>query len=358
MGLFRLIVSSLVIKINAKQKEISNGLIQFFKDTKPKMQNTKILNLNEISAGWETELYTFKMQYSENEGIRKKKLVIRMYPGNSAERKLVNEFYIYKNLSKQNYPVPKIHYMSTEKQYVGKPFLIMDWILGGTLDQKLSSQPEEAFRLFCQLFVELHKLDWKPFIMNRNLGENSTSAIDTYLDSLENRVKQSKLTELNPILTWLRGERNRIKNEYLAIGHFDFHTFNILLSEKGEPYVIDWPSARVSDFRFDLGWTLTLYRVYSNRENRNTLFETYQEIAGKQIEHMDFFEVSAILRRLSDILETFKFSGESVGLRDGVVQMIKDSISHVENLNSYLEELTGIRIMEVDELIENIKNSE
>jgi len=298
------------------------------------------------------------MQYSENDEIKKKKLVIRMYPGDSAERKLTNEFFIYKNLSKQNYPVPKIHYMSTEKHYVGKSFLIMDWILGGTLDQKLSSQPEEAFRLFCQLFVKLHKLDWKPFIRSKNLEKNSASAIDTYLDSLENRVKQSKLTELEPILTWLRGERNRIKNDYLALGHFDFHTFNILLNEKGEPYVIDWPSARVSDFRFDLGWTLTLYRVYSNRENRNALFNAYQEIAGKQIEHMDFFEVSAILRRLSDILETFKFSGESVGLRNGVAQMIKDSISHVENLNSYLEELTDIRIMEVDELVENIKNSE
>lgn len=347
-----------MIKINAKQKEISNGLIQFFKDTKPKMQKIKILDLNEISAGWETELYTFKMQYSENEGIRKKKLVIRMYPGDSAERKLTNEFFIYKNLSKQNYPVPKIHYMSTEKHYVGKPFLIMDWILGGTLDAKLSSQPEEAYRLFCQLFVDLHKLDWKPFIRKKNLGKNSTSAIDTYLDSLENRVKQHKLTELEPILTWLRSQRNRIKNEYLALGHFDFHTFNILLNEKGEPFVIDWPSARVSDFRFDLGWTLTLYRVYSNRENRNALFDVYQEITGKQIEHMDFFEVSAILRRLSDILETFKFSGESVGLRNGVAQMIKDSISHVENLNTYLEELAGFRIMEVDELVKNIKNNE
>ena len=347
-----------MIKINTKHNEISNGLIQFFKDSKLKLLNTKILDLNEISAGWETELYSFEMRYSENDGIKKKKLVIRMYPGDSAERKLTNEFFIYKNLSKQNYPVPKIHYMSIEKQYVGKPFLIMDWIPGGTLDQKLSSQPEETFRLFCQLFVDLHKLDWKPFLRNQNLEKNVVSSIDIYLDSLENRVKQHKLTELKPILTWLRGQRNRIKNEYLALGHFDFHTFNILLNEKGEPYVIDWPSARVSDFRFDLGWTLTLYRVYSNRENRNTLFEKYQEIAGKQIEHMDFFEVSAILRRLSDILETFKFSGESVGLRNGVAQMIKDSISHVENLNSYLEELAGFRIMEVDELIEDIKNSE
>ncbi len=347
-----------MIKINTKHNEISNGLIQFFKDTKPKILNAKILDLNEISAGWETELYSFEMHYSENDGIKIKKLVIRMYPGDSAERKLTNEFFIYKNLSKQNYPVPKIHYMSTEKQYVGKPFLIMDWIPGGTLDKKLSSEPEEAYRLFCQLFVDLHKLDWKPFLRNHNFEKNSTSSIDTYLDSYEKRVKQYKLVELEQILTWLRGERNRIENEYLALGHFDFHTFNVLLNENGEPFVIDWPAARVSDFRFDLGWTLTLSRVYSNLENRNTLFETYQEIAGKQIEHMDFFEVSAILRRLIDILEIFKSNGESSGLRNGVAQMIKDSISHVENLNSYLEELSGIRILEVDELIKNTKKSD
>lgn len=344
-----------MIKINTRQKEISNGLIQFFKETKQKMQNTKILDLNEIRAGWETEIYTFEMQYSENDKIKKKKLVIRMYPGDSAEGKLANEFFIYTNLIKQNYPVPAIHYMSTDKQYVGKPFLIMDWIQGGTMDKKLISHPEETIGLFCQLFVDLHNLDWKPFIRNRISDQNTAALIDNYLDSLENRVKRNNLIELYPILTWLRSERNRIKNVYLALGHFDFHTFNILLNEKGEPFVIDWPSAKVSDFRFDLGWTLTLYRVYSDRKNRNVLFETYQEIAGKQIEHMDFFEVSAILRRLSDILIVFKSDAESAGLQNGVVQMIKESIFHVENLNSYLEELSGIRIIEIDELIKNIK---
>ena len=69
MCLFSLKVSSLVIKINAKHNEISNGLIQFFKDSKLKLLNTKILDLNEISAGWETELYSFEMRYSENDGI-------------------------------------------------------------------------------------------------------------------------------------------------------------------------------------------------------------------------------------------------------------------------------------------------
>ena len=64
-----------------RQKEISNGLIEYFKDTKQKMTDIKILDLNEISAGWETELFAFELQYSENDRIKKKKLVIRMYPG-------------------------------------------------------------------------------------------------------------------------------------------------------------------------------------------------------------------------------------------------------------------------------------
>ncbi|MBK5114239.1 MAG: phosphotransferase [Candidatus Heimdallarchaeota archaeon] len=344
-------------KINARKNEISNGLIRFFNDTKQKLQDTKILDLNEITAGWETELFSFEMQYSENDEIKSKKLVIRMYPGDSAEGKLTNEFFIYTNLSKQNYPVPKIHYMSTDKQYVGKPFLIMDWILGGTLDSRLSSNLEETIELFCRLFVELHSLDWKPFIGNRDSSRNSATSIDNFLDLLENRVKQNNLDELSPILTWLRSERNKIKNEYLALGHFDFHTFNILLNENGDPIVIDWPSARVSDFRFDLGWTLTLYRVYMDLESRNRLFDTYQKIVGKQIEQMDFFEVSAILRRLSDILIVFKSNAENAGLENRVAQMIKESISHVENLNTYLEELSGLRITEIDELIKNIRNN-
>jgi len=340
--------------MNTRQKEISNGLIHYF-DIEQKMQKIKILDLNEITSGWETELFTFTLQYSKNEVVKQKKLVIRMYPGESAERKLTHEFFIYNSISKQNYPVPKIHYMSTDKQYVGKPFLIMDWVRGGVLDDRMSSNPEETIRVFCNLFVDLHKLDWKPFVSSLDSNKTYTPSIDYHLDLLERRVKQNKLDELEPILIWLRKERKRIKNHYLAIGHFDFHPFNILLNENGDPFVIDWPSAKVSDFRFDLGWTLTLFRVYTDQNNRNVLFDTYQKITGKQIAHMDFFEVAAILRRLSDILITFKSDAESAGLQESVTQQIKETIFHVENLNTYLEELAGFRIKKIDELIKKIK---
>ncbi|MHA1211356.1 MAG: phosphotransferase, partial [Candidatus Heimdallarchaeota archaeon] len=210
--------------------------------------------------------------------------------------------------------------------------------------------------LFCKLFVELHKLDWKPFISDLESDGENIPTIDSYIERLEDRVIRNKLTELQPILVWLKEKRKKIGKIQLALSHFDFHPFNILLNEKGEPFVIDWPAGRVSDYRFDLGWTLTLIMVYSNRENRNGIFEAYQAIANEQIEDIDFFEVVAILRRLSDILIVFNSNAENAGLHDGVAKMIKETISHVENLNSYLEELSGISIPAIDALVEKVKN--
>ena len=344
--------------MNIRQTKISKGLIQYFNDTYPGMLNLEILDLKEISAGWETELFSFGLRYSEKGVTKKEKLVIRMYPGDIAERKLENEFFIYKNLSEQNYPVPKIHYMSANRQYVGKPFLIMDWISGGTLNDKMITNPEEGLLLFSQLFVKLHNMDWKPFIKKLKSDKDFTPSIESHIEALESRVNYNKLEELILIVDWLKDEKEKIIDEYLALGHFDFHPYNILMKENGEPVVIDWPSAKVNDFRFDLGWTLTLVCVYDNINNRNRFFDAYQKVAKKKIENIAFFEVAAIVRRLCDVLIAFKSSGESTGLRNDVVQQIKDTIFHVENLNSYLEKLSGIRVKEVDELIEDINNQE
>ncbi|NHJ33214.1 MAG: aminoglycoside phosphotransferase family protein, partial [Asgard group archaeon] len=330
-----------------RENEISNGLLDFFKDTQQEMQDIEMFDMQEITAGWETELFAFTLKYSENEIVKQKKLVIRMYPGEFAERSLTYELHIYTNLSKQNYPIPKIHYSSKNKQYVGKPFLIMDWLVGGVLDTKWETDLEGTIKLFCQLFVDLHNLDWKPFINETPLSYTT----NFHLDLVERRMARNNLDELIPIVKWLKTERKRIKEELLAIGHFDFHTFNILLDEYGKPFVIDWPSAHVGDFRFDLGWSLVLYRVYTNQENRDAVFQMYQQISGKEINNIDFFEVAAIARRLSDVLITFKSESRSNELNPQIRQNIKDTIFHVENLNSYLEELTNLRIKEIDELI-------
>jgi len=340
--------------VNSKENEISNGLVKYFKIVQ-KMQKIKIIDLQDITSGWETEIFAFTLQYTENGIEKQEKLVIRMYPGKYAESNLTDELFVYTNVGKQNYPIPKIHYSSTDKQYVGKPFLIMDWIMGGVLDEKWETDPEGTMKLFCQLFVDLHKLDWK--LINEGLESDKRykTSIDDRLVLIERRMTNNNFNELMPIVKWLRKERKRIIEEHLAFCHFDFHTFNILLDENENPFVIDWPSAHVSDFRFDLAWTLILYRVYTNQDNRNTLFQTYQKTAEKQINNIDFFEVAGIARRLTDVLIPFKSDSGSANFNDRAAQDIKDTIFHVENLNIYLEELTGFRIKRIDELVKMIK---
>jgi len=341
--------------VNSKENEISNGLVKYFK-TFQKMQKIKIIDLQDITSGWETEIFTFTLQFTENGVEKQEKLVIRIYPGEYAERTSTYELLMYTTLDKQNYPTPKIHYSSTDKQYVGKPFLIMDWITGGVLDKKWETDPEGTMKSFCQLFVDLHNLDWKPINESLVSDKRYKTSIDDRLVLIEQRMTNNNFNELMPIVKWLRKERKRIKEEHLAFCHFDFHTFNILLDENGNPYVIDWPSAHIIDFRFDLAWTLILYRVYTNQDNRNALFQTYQKIAGKQINNIDFFEVAGIARRLTDVLMPFKSDSGSANFNDRAAQDIKDTIFHVENLNIYLEELAGFRIKKIDELVMKIKN--
>ncbi|MBD3192950.1 MAG: phosphotransferase [Candidatus Heimdallarchaeota archaeon] len=340
-----------------RKQKILNGISDFIKEKESGFQDIRLENLNEITAGWEAELFSFVLYYKHNGEEIVKKLVIRMYPSISEIHKLDTEYLIYKLLADLHYSVPKVYYKAKDLNYVGKPFLIMDWLTGGTLDEKLRSQPQESMLLFCQLFVELHDLDWKPYSEKLLSNGISILSIDSLLKRYENRIKQNNLTELQPINAWLKKRRKEVNNLDLSITHCDFHPYNILLNDEGDTFVIDWPSVKITDYRFDLASTLVLNRIYSGKNLRDTLFRLYQQIAQKEIEDIDFFEVIAIFRRMIGVMQVLLPGDNRIGLSDDIVDIIIDTIFHVENMNNYLEELTGIRIEKIDDLVNEAKNS-
>jgi len=343
---------------------ISEKLEKYLRRYYPKYKHVNVSDLHSLAKGWETELFSFRFNYEKEEKKIEQQLILRMYPGTEQEEKTKWEYKVLTSLFNAGYPVPKAHILEFDEEILGKPFIIMDRILGEDLGElflgaaEVNDQEEilHIVNLLCKLFVELHNIEWQALPLGINaIGVlNPYYFIDRKILSYEKIINQYEFHELQPILDWLIEKKNDAYSKKISILHRDFHPHNIIVTENGEAFVVDWASCSIGDYREDLGWSLLLTHAYTNKEIRNKLLEFYEQERGLKVRNIDYFEVLAILRRFLDIMNVFKFGANKTGMREEVIQQIKKTAFHLKKIYELLEEKTGIKIKELDEFIRNL----
>lgn len=337
----------------------ASKFLDYLKKTYPERRNLEILNLKNITSGWETEIESFNLEWTSDNGKVSHALIARIYPGKGAVQKAEKEYRVMKQLQDIKYPVPSVHLIEADESIIDNPFMIMDRLDGGTLDE-IMNQSDDTRKVwgavFCKLFVDLHRTDWKSLVSKeeqRNF-EDPLYITKTNLSYYRNILEETGALDFLPIVEWMNERIQTVPCETPSITHNDFHGFNMLLDEKKNVYVIDWGAFRVSDARYDLAWTLLLYAAFGNMTMRNDLLSGYEAAAGESVDQIEFFEVYACLRRLFEISRSIKQGADELGMRPEAVQMMKESVPHIINVRNRLKDLTGIVIPSVDVMIEEL----
>ncbi|MHA1259402.1 MAG: phosphotransferase [Candidatus Heimdallarchaeaceae archaeon] len=251
--------------------------LELFLIRKLKNDKLKVEDFQRINKGWETDLYQFTLCYYENSEKKAIPLILRIYFGDSSEKKAEWEFFVLEKLFEVHYPVPKPYFQEPTGSIIGKPFIIIERILGedqGEIFLKALKNDnkneiyEKLLPVFCSLFFRLHNLDWRILCEGKKklIGSDTFNPVDDRLKILEQEIARRKLRLLFPILNWLKDRKNQLSSTKVSIVHRDFHPHNIIINNQGKPFVIDWPACGVGDFREDLGWTLLLIGVYTFEE--------------------------------------------------------------------------------------------
>ena len=215
-------------------------------------------------------------------------LILRMYmdkPESQAAIKCQREFDVMKYLYNAGYPVPQVFGCATDPACVGAPFVIMERICGPTLAQLYSGGSNEdrqkVLDIFTSLYVRLHHLDPADFdpdtasLSTHSIIRKEFSEFERYRLFLDDYV-------FGLALSWLEANMYQVKPSRPSIIHYDFHAQNILVDGIGKwqgarqndrrnkwqdnVFVIDWTQSRVSDFRFDLAWSLLLMEDFVGLE--------------------------------------------------------------------------------------------
>ncbi|MFW9927107.1 MAG: phosphotransferase family protein [Candidatus Thorarchaeota archaeon] len=332
--------------------------MSYLKNRFPERKSLRINDFKDITSGWETQIFSFDLEWNSEQSQMQDGLIIRVYAPGISE-KAERESGVMNQLQEIGYPVPQVHLIETDESKLGNPFMIMDRINGGTLEDRLNMPNVDHpkwLKLFSKLFVDLHKLDWTYFVskVEAKQFDDPFFIIKNTLTKYREYLARFKKTELTPILEWLKHRIESVPCKMPSMIHGDFHPMNIMFDEQENPFVIDWGASHVSDYRFDLAWTLVLNRAYSSKENRDWVLGGYQTAIGHEVEEIEYFEVLGILRRLLDVLVSMDDGAISWGLREGAVELMKEQMGHIRVVYEMLGELTEIKIPEVETWIESV----
>jgi aminoglycoside phosphotransferase (APT) family kinase protein len=345
------------------RNEIRQGLLHLYETgADPRLssvENVQIHDLGQISDGWENEVYAFAVETGQANDRARKDLILRIYPGSDAPQKSVHEFNVMKQLYAAGYPVPQVLLLERDGALFGKPFVIMERIIGSPMGAIADRAPMEAqlelLARFCQMHVDLHALDWRPFVPDSSPHETQdlSDILARQLSEWQGHVRALQGSAYDPVFDWLSVRLPDVRFGPPSLLHMDYHHYNVLVREDGADFVIDWGGAMVSDYRLDLAWTLVVMSGWGRSDLWELVLAGYERAAGCRVEQLEFFTVIACTSRLFGILASLNVGAAQVGLRPGAEAMIKNA-AHIEYVYTLLNERTGIALVEVERLLSTL----
>jgi aminoglycoside phosphotransferase (APT) family kinase protein len=325
----------------------------------PALENLAISGLTQISDGWECDVYSVTVNGIAGGQQTSSDVILRAYPGSEGSITARREYAILEQLRHADYPVPRVDYLGDVDSPLGKPFVLMEkipgQILGDLINRANEIARDQLLDLYCRRFVDLHALDWQVFARSSAVGD-SNGAIQRWLVRARGIFAQFRMTDLDPVIAWLDQRAPDLSPAKLAIVHWDYHPWNVLVRPDGTAVVIDWTAAEVTDYRFDLGWSLLLALASLGQPTRDAILARYEDIAGHPVDDLEFFEVVACARRIFSILTAMRHGAESLGMRAGAEATMKKQIHHLAVAYSLLRERTGLMLPGVEAGIETLRS--
>jgi aminoglycoside phosphotransferase (APT) family kinase protein len=316
-------------------KALESRLLDYYLVQPETGENARIDDLTQVNNGWASDVYTFTLRYEENGQSVGQNFVLKTYADTpDGKDRALKERHALFNLRADRYPVPGVAAVEIDPVYLGTPFVVMEKVDGELLWDALQTADEhkraELIRLFVGLLVELHELGVEKLVPNAKVSEHTLVNREVYtLRSLATHYERS---EMLPVIDWLYERRKDVPTDRPVITHRDYHPWNVLLTEQGRPFVIDW-GWQISDPRYDLAWTLTLLERSGYSDFRNEVLVQYEAMTGKPVEHLDYFEVLATTRWLMEVTNSLMFG---INLREGSQDefraLVADYIRHAVEL--------------------------
>lgn len=200
------------------------------------------------------DIFMLGVEWQDNGRQLAEHLVVRMEPeiGVHQSYDIERECEAVKRMHANGVPVPRIHWIETDSQVLGHPFVLMEKIEGEKLLNAWIRQPELRPQLLADLaatLVKIHHVDWRAGGL-AFLGEpeHSRSFAEIQVDKWQ-RVLESTQYCAHPVLTevaiWLKN--NAPSAQSTTVCHGDYSVLNAHVHEGRLVAILDWEMVGLGD---------------------------------------------------------------------------------------------------------------
>ena len=159
--------------------------------------------------------------------------------------------------------IPKIKEVTTVD---GKWAIVSEFIKGETLERLITKNPEKADE-YLDLFVDLQT----------SYQQKTCPLISKAQDKLIAKIKKSDLTATEKCGFYRKLEDMPYGE---AICHGDYNLSNVILSNNGKPYILDWSHVTSGNKEIETARTYVLFKIAKTPDYSEKYLEIYSQKSG------------------------------------------------------------------------------
>lgn len=184
--------------------------------------------------------------------------VIKVFENGYSKADILNEAPNQARIEETGLNIPKILGVSTEN---GKWAIISEYIKGKTLAQLMTENPDK-FDEYLERFVDIQM----------EIHSKKAPLLTKLKDKMNRKINQADIdaTTRYDLHTRLEGMPRHNK-----VCHGDFNPSNIIITDDGTPYIIDWAHATQGNASADVARTYLLFWLDGNIEGAKKYMEFF-----------------------------------------------------------------------------------
>ena len=185
-------------------------------------------------------------------------LCMKVFDTNYSKADVLNEALNQARVEETGLNIPKIHEVTVID---GKWTIVSDYIKGKTLQQLMDEHPEkkdEYLNLFVDLQLEMHS--------------KSCPLLTKLRDKMKRKISQ---TDFDATTRYELHSRLDAMPKHNKLCHGDFNPSNIIITDDGTPYIIDWSHATQGNASADVARTYLLFWLNGDIEGAKKYLELF-----------------------------------------------------------------------------------
>lgn len=185
-------------------------------------------------------------------------LCMKVFDTNYSKADVLNEALNQSRVEETGLNIPKIHEVTVID---GKWTIVSDYIKGKTLQQLMDEHPEkkdEYLNLFVDLQLEMHS--------------KSCPLLTKLRDKMNRKISQ---TDFDATTRYELHSRLDAMPKHNKLCHGDFNPSNIIITDDGTPYIIDWSHATQGNASADVARTYLLFWLNGDIEGAKKYLELF-----------------------------------------------------------------------------------